>query len=39
LILPLTLTLEDYASAEKIAYPPRKLSTPGAPAGTVLADA
>ena len=38
-MLPLTLTLEDYASTEKIAYPPRKLSTQGAPAGTVLADA
>jgi hypothetical protein len=33
-LLPLTLTLEDYASTEKIAYPPRKLSTQGAPAGT-----
>lgn len=33
-MLPLTLTLEDYASTEKIAYPPRKLSTQGAPAGT-----
>ena len=32
-MLPLTLTLEDYASTEKIAYPPRKLSTQGAPAG------
>ena len=32
-LLPLTLTLEDYASTEKIAYPPRKLSTEGAPAG------
>ena len=32
-LLPLTLTLEDYASTEKIAYPPRKLSTQGAPAG------
>lgn len=32
-MLPLTLTLEDYASIEKIAYPPRKLSTKGAPAG------
>ncbi len=32
-LLPLTLTLEDYASTEKIAYPPRKLSTDGAPAG------
>lgn len=32
-MLPLTLTLEDYASTEKIAYPSRKLSTQGAPAG------
>lgn len=32
-MLPLTLTLEDYASTEKIAYLPRKLSTQGAPAG------
>ena len=32
-LLPLTLTLEDYGSTEKIAYPPRKLSTQGAPAG------
>ena len=32
-LLPLTLTLEDYASTEKIAYPPRRLSTEGAPAG------
>lgn len=32
-LLPLTLTLEDYASTEKIAYLPRKLSTQGAPAG------
>ena len=32
-LLPLTLTLEDYASTEKIAYPPRKLSTLDAPAG------
>jgi hypothetical protein len=32
-LLPLTLTLEDYAATEKIAYPPRKLSTQGAPAG------
>lgn len=30
---PMTLTLEDYASTEKIGYPPRKLSTAGAPAG------
>lgn len=32
-LLPLTLTLEDHASTEKTAYPPRKLSTRGAPAG------
>jgi hypothetical protein len=32
-LLPMTLTLEDYASTEKIGYPPRKLSTAGAPAG------
>lgn len=32
-MLPLTLTLKDYASTEKIAYPPRKLSIQGAPAG------
>ena len=32
-LLPMTLTLEDYASTEKIGYPPRKLSTVGAPAG------
>lgn len=32
-LLPLTLTLDDYASTEKIAYLPRKLSTQGAPAG------
>jgi hypothetical protein len=32
-LLPMTLTLEDYSSTEKIAYPPRKLSTAGAPAG------
>jgi hypothetical protein len=32
-LLPLELTLEDYANIEKIAYPPRKLSTAGAPAG------
>jgi hypothetical protein len=33
-LLPLTLTLEDYAATEKIAYPPRKLSTAGAPPGS-----
>jgi hypothetical protein len=32
-LLPLTMTFDDYASIEKIAYPPRKLSTAGAPAG------
>jgi hypothetical protein len=32
-LLPMTLTLQDYASTEKIGYPPRKLSTAGAPAG------
>lgn len=32
-MLPMNLTLEDYASTEKIAYLPRKLSTQGAPAG------
>jgi hypothetical protein len=32
-LLPLELTLEDHASTEKIAHPPRKLSTAGAPAG------
>ena len=30
---PVTLTLEDYAATEKIAYLPRKLSTDGAPPG------
>jgi hypothetical protein len=33
-LLPLTLTLEDYARTEKIGYLPRKLSTAGAPAGS-----
>ena len=32
-LLPLTVTLEDYASTEKIVYLPRKLSTRGAPTG------
>lgn len=32
-LLPMTLALEDYASTEKIAYLPKKLSTQGAPAG------
>lgn len=33
-LLPMTLALEDYAATEKIAYPPRKLSTAGSPAGS-----
>src|SRR6267143_6856939 len=33
-LLPMTLTLEDYAATEKIAYLPRKLSTAGAPPGS-----
>ena len=33
-LLPLALTLEDYASTEKIADLPRKLSTKEAPPGT-----
>ena len=32
--LPLTLTLEDYASTEKISDLPRRLSTEGAPSGS-----
>lgn len=32
-LLPLTLTLRDYASTEKISELPRRLSTDGAPAG------
>lgn len=32
-LLPLRLTLEDYAATEKIAPLPRKLNTRGAPAG------
>jgi hypothetical protein len=32
-LLPMTLVLKDYASTEKIGYPPRKLSTAGAPGG------
>lgn len=32
-MLPLTLPLEDYASTEKIAYLPRKLTTQDAPKG------
>ena len=30
-MLPLTVTLEDYAATEKITYLPRKLSTTGSP--------
>jgi hypothetical protein len=33
-LLPLTLTLKDYAATEKISDLPRKLSTAGAPAGS-----
>ncbi len=33
-LLPITLTVEDYAATEKISYLPRKLSTAGAPAGS-----
>lgn len=32
-LLPMTLKLDDYASTEKIAYLPKKLTTQGAPAG------
>jgi len=33
-LLPLTLTLEDYANAEKISYLPKKLSTLNASKGS-----
>ena len=33
-LLPMTLTLDDYAATEKIAYLPRKLSTADAPPGS-----
>jgi hypothetical protein len=33
-LLPMTVTLEDYAATEKITYLARKLSTAGAPPGT-----
>jgi hypothetical protein len=33
-LLPLTLTLEDYAGTEKISDLPRRLSTEGAPPGS-----
>ena len=32
-LLPLTLTLRDYAATEKVSDLPRRLSTAGAPAG------
>jgi len=32
-LLPMSLTLEDYASTEKISDLPRRLSTTGSPAG------
>ncbi|MHA6863754.1 cyclophilin-like fold protein [Ralstonia pseudosolanacearum] len=32
-LLPLTLSLDDYAATEKIAYLPRRLSTAGVPDG------
>ena len=36
-LLPLTLTLTDYASTEKVSDLPSTLSTNGAPAGTAAA--
>ncbi len=33
-LLPLTVTLEDYAATEKITYLPRKLATANSPAGS-----
>jgi hypothetical protein len=33
-LLPLTLTLKDYAATEKISDLPRRLSTEGAPPGS-----
>ncbi len=33
-LLPLGLTLEDYAATEKVSDLPRRLTTAGAPAGT-----
>jgi hypothetical protein len=33
-LLPLSVTLEDYAATEKITYLPGKLSTAGAPSGS-----
>jgi len=37
-MLPLTLSFKDFNSTEKIAYPPRKLSTENAPFGLVPAE-
>ncbi len=36
-LLPLDLSLDDYAATEKIAYLPRKLATAGVPPGTTAA--
>lgn len=36
-LLPLDLSLDDYAATEKIAYLPRNLTTAGAPPGTAAA--
>ncbi len=36
-LLPLDLSLDDYAATEKIAHLPRKLTTAGAPPGTAAA--
>jgi hypothetical protein len=33
-LLPLTVTLEDYAATQKITYLPRKLATTNSPAGS-----
>lgn len=33
-LLPLTLEMKDFHRTERIAYPPRKLDTSGAPAAT-----
>ena len=38
-LLPMTVTLSDYAGTEKISDLPRRLSTAGAPAGTDAAAA
>ena len=34
-LLPITMTLEDYNSTEKIGYPPRKLSKPALPKASI----